>query len=145
MNATPTISRPRVFCADDNPLVTDALRGLIQRSKDFDWMGAADSADALCLELRRLGCPDIVLLDVDMPGMNPFEAVSAMPRVCPRARVLMYSGMVRRDLIEGALDAGAWGYVSKADGESALFQAMHAVLRDEVALSPEAAAIVAGT
>ena len=138
----PATTKPRVFCADDNPLVTDALKGYITRSREFQWMGCAENADDLCRAVEVQGCPEIVLLDIDMPGMSPFDAVRKLASCCPHARVLMYSGMVRRDLIDHAIEAGAWGYVSKSDGEQALFWAMHAVLRDEVAFSPEVAGLV---
>jgi DNA-binding NarL/FixJ family response regulator len=103
---------PRVFCADDNPLVTHALRRYIERSGRFDWMGCSEDADTLLRTVDSLGCPDIVLLDIDMPGMDPFEAIGALGARCGGARVMMYTGMVRRDLIDRALEAGAWGYVS---------------------------------
>ncbi len=140
MNALHTQGRvrARVICADDNPLVGAALERFITRSPDFEWMGCADDADQLCEKVRSIGCPHLVLLDIDMPGMDPFTAVRELAVCCPDARVLMYSGIVRRDLIDRAIEAGAWGYVSKGDGEAALFDAMRAVLAGDVAFSPEA-------
>jgi len=137
----PAASKARVFCADDNPLVTAALQRYVERSPDFDWMGCAEDADELCSEVRSRGCPDIVLLDIDMPGMDPFAAIGELQRCCGRSRILMYSGMVRRDLIDRALEAGAWGYVSKGDGEQSLFEAMRAALAGHLALSPEVRAV----
>jgi DNA-binding NarL/FixJ family response regulator len=137
-------AKPRVYCADDNPMVTEALRRFIERSGEFAWMGCAEDADQLCDDVRRNGCPDIVLLDIDMPGSDPFDAIGALQGVCSSARVLMYSGMVRRDLIERALQAGAWGYVAKSDGEAALFTAMRKVLGGDLGFSPEAQAIYDG-
>lgn len=135
--------RKRVFCADDNPLVTEALRIQINRAPDFRWIGCTDSADDLLIEAAAIAdadeseCPDIVLLDIDMPGRDPFGAIGELHKICPRARVLMYSGLVRRDWVERAMEAGAWGYVAKSDGEQALLAAMRAALADEFALSPE--------
>jgi len=134
-------SLPRVFCADDNPLVTYALQRYIQRSPDFRWMGCAEDADTLLEEVAREGCPDIVLMDIDMPGKDPFEAIGELLARCGSTRVLMYSGMVKRELIERAIEAGAWGYVSKGDGERALFEAMRRALNSELGLSPEAQAV----
>lgn len=129
--------KARVFCADDNPLVSDALRQFVVRSGEFEWAGCVADADALCAKIGELGCPEIVLLDIDMPGMDPFEAVGRVAECCPETRVLMYSGMVRRDLIDRAIESGAWGYVSKGDGEQALFEAMRAALEGQIAMSPE--------
>lgn len=132
---------PTVYCADDNPLVTDAIRIQVERAPDFRWMGCAEDAGRLIEEVGRRGCPDIVLLDVDMPGKSPFDAIGELLGRCGGVRVLMYSGIVRRDLIDRAIAAGAWGYVSKSDGEQALFAAMRKVLAGEIGLSPEAQAI----
>ena len=140
--------RKRVFCADDNPLVTDALKVQIESAPDFRWVGSAENADELLSEAAAIAdhndCPDIVLLDIDMPGRDPFEAIGELQRICPGARVLMYSGLVRREWIERAMEAGAWGYVAKSDGEQALLAAMRAALSDEFALSPEVQKALAG-
>jgi DNA-binding NarL/FixJ family response regulator len=61
-----------------------------------------------------------------------------MAASCPEARAVMFSGHVRIDLIERAFAAGAWGYVSKIDGETALINAVRAVRNGEIALSAEA-------
>jgi DNA-binding NarL/FixJ family response regulator len=136
-----TVGKPRVFCADDNPLVTEALQRYIERSPDFAWMGCAEDADALQAAINSSGCPDIVLLDIDMPGSDPFSAIGALASACASIRVIMYTGMVRRDLVERAIESGAWGYVSKGDGEEALFEAMRTVLSGHLALSPEARSV----
>jgi DNA-binding NarL/FixJ family response regulator len=137
-------AKPRVYCADDNPMVTAALRRFIERSGEFAWMGCAEDADRLCEDVRLHGCPDIVLLDIDMPGSDPFDAIATLQGVCASARVLMYSGMVRRDLVDRAMQAGAWGYVAKSDGEAALFAAMRRVMAGEFGFSPEAEAVYGG-
>jgi DNA-binding NarL/FixJ family response regulator len=142
--ATANTRKPRVYCADDNPLVTEALKRYIERSPDFAWMGCSEDADTLCRDVQTRGCPEIVLLDVDMPGSDPFEAIGVLQACCGHTRVLMYSGMVRRDLIDRAVQAGAWGYVSKSDGEAALFEAMRRVVQGEFGFSPEAQAVYSG-
>jgi DNA-binding NarL/FixJ family response regulator len=134
-------NKPSVYCADDNPMVTEALRRYIERSPDFDWIGGAEDADQLIDEVSRRGCPDIVLLDIDMPGRDPFEAIGDLAEHCANTRVLMYSGMVKRDLIDRAIEAGAWGYVSKADGEAELFAAMRKAMAGELGFSPEVQAV----
>lgn len=135
------LNRPRVYCADDNPMVTVALQRTITRSGEFKWMGCAEDADHLIEDVREQGCPDIVLLDIDMPGRDPFDAIKDLLAVCRKLRVLMYSGMVKRELIDRAIDAGAWGYVSKADGEDELFAAIRKALSGELGLSSEVQAV----
>lgn len=129
--------KPAVYCADDNALVTEALRVQVERTHEFEWMGCAEDAGALLKQIEEKGCPDLVLLDIDMPGRDPFDAIGALSDLCGDIRVLMYTGIVRRDLIDRAVEAGAWGYVAKSDGEEALFEAMRKVLDGQFALSPE--------
>lgn len=126
-----------ILCVDDNPLVADALRTKLSRIDGFTWRGWLSSADGL-VERAQQDCPAIVLLDIDMPGKNPFEALEELCERCPTARVVVFSGHVRRELIERAVDAGAWGYVSKNDGENALVEVLRRVAADEFALSREA-------
>lgn len=126
-----------VLCVEDNPEVAEALATKLSRISGLSWVGSLPSADAL-VERVRAEAPGIVLLDVDMPGGDPFEALSEMARVCPDCRAILFTGHVRRELIERALEAGAWGYVSKNDGEEELVAALQKVAGGEFALGPEA-------
>ncbi len=131
------MGKPGVLCVDDNPAVTDALRVKLGRSNEFEWRGSLHSADDLLDRCERER-PAIVLLDVDMPGKDPFEALAELTARAPDIIVLIFTGHVRKDLIERALDCGAWGYVSKNDGEDELLAAMKRAANEELALSPEA-------
>jgi DNA-binding NarL/FixJ family response regulator len=124
----------KVFCVDDNALVVEALKLQLAGLKDVEWAGAAHDADSL-LEQARVTCPDIVLLDIDMPGKDSISAVSELNEICRGSRVLMYSGLLRRDLVDRALDAGAWGYVAKTDGEHDLLKAIRAVASGSMGFS----------
>ena len=125
----------RVYCVDDNPLVIEALQLQLQNNGDIEYMGSSSSADDF-LENVRGNCPDIVLLDIDMPGKDPFEAIEDLPQICSKARVIMYSGLIHRDLLDRALDAGAWGYVAKVDGEVALLTAIRETVAGSMGFSP---------
>lgn len=125
-----------VLCVDDNEHVAAALQFILSRTKPFEWKGWLPSADELLGEAIKLA-PAVVLLDLDMPGRNAFEAVADVVKHCPDTRVLIFSGHVRGDLVERALDAGAWGYVSKNDGEAELVKAIESVAGGHVAMSPE--------
>ena len=141
-----TNGRKKVFCADDNFLVTEAVKAQIDSTPDLRWIGCAHNADEMLAHAARIaadkGCPDIVLLDIDMPGSDPFEAIGQLQRICPDVRVLMHSASVRRDWIDRAVEAGAWGYVAKNDGEQALLKAMRAVLGGEFAVTHEVKSVM---
>lgn len=126
----------RVLCVDDNDLVAEALQIKLQLSGGFEWLGRLPSADSLVEVATRLR-PDVVLLDIDMPGKSPFVALVELREGCPDTRVLMISGHVRQELIDRAFECGAWGYISKNDGTDVIVQGVRDVARGEFAMGPE--------
>lgn len=135
--------RYTILFVDDNEAVAEALRVKFERCGEFDWVGSLSSADELVPAAQKLD-PDFIVLDVDMPGKNPFEAMEECSQSCPNSRAVLFTGYVRRELIERALDCGAWGYVSKNDGEDELIAALHAVLEGRLGLSSEASQLYQG-
>lgn len=129
-----------VLCVDDNTHVAHALRVKFILAGGLAWKGWLHDA-ASVVEVVRRECPDIVIFDIDMPGRNPFEAMAELMGHCPDVRAIVFSGHVRRDLIDRALDAGAWAYVSKNDGEDLLVQAIRDVADGNFVLSPEVRAV----
>lgn len=125
-----------VFCVDDNLQVADALRIKLSRVGGFTWKGWASDADSLRSLLHDIVFA-IVILDLDMPGRDPLDVTRELQVQYPEIRVVIFSGHVRKELIDEAVMAGAWGYVSKSDGEQALIDALHMVAEGEFAFSPE--------
>jgi len=126
-----------VLGVDDNAAIIDALRIKLARAGGFAWQGALSCADDLVETAIRL-CPVLVLLDLDMPGKDPFAVLAELVEKCPDTKVVIFSGHVRSDLVHRAIDAGAWGYVSKNDGADDLISALRRIAVGELALSPEA-------
>lgn len=125
-----------VLCVDDNLLVADALRLKLDRAGGFEWRGWLPSADALLSTVKQVA-PRLIILDIDMPGRSPFEALAELVKHFPDTRPVIFSGHVRYELIDRAMNAGAWGYVSKNDGEDALVKALRDVAADELGISHE--------
>jgi len=125
-----------VLCVDDNSNVADALKLKLSRLPPFRWKGWLPAADAL-VETAIRECPDVILLDLDMPGRDPFLAMAEVVDRCTDSRVVVFSGHVRMDLIDKAMQSGAWGYASKNDGEDELIHVMRAVAAGDVAFSSE--------
>ena len=97
--------------------------------------------DANTLDQRvAMDEPDIVLLDIDMPGRNAFEALAQIAEELPHVRVIVISGHVRAELIDQALDCGAWGYISKGDETDVIVSAIHRVMDGECVLGSDAKA-----
>ena len=126
----------RVMCVDDNRFIGEAVQTVLQERSDLEWAGWLSSAAELAGESRRRR-PDIVLLDIDMPGRNVFEVLEEYVQSFPTVRVIMFSGYVRPEYIDRAINAGAWGYVSKNDGTEHMIEAIDRVAGGEFALTPE--------
>jgi DNA-binding NarL/FixJ family response regulator len=129
-------SESTVLCVDDNPHVTEALRTLLCRADGLRWIGSLPDATDL-LERVEAERPAIVLLDLDMPGPDPIEVLAALTARCPSTRTIVFTGHIRRDYIDRAIEAGAWGYISKNDAEDRLFDAIGQVLEGRFAFSAE--------
>jgi two-component system response regulator DesR len=132
-----------VLYVDDNEDLAHALRPIISEA-GFVWCGHLPRADDLLPYVER-ECPevDVLVLDLDMPGRDPFDALTDVVSQRPDIKVVVFSGYVRRELVDRAIEAGAWGYVSKNDGEATLMSAIREVVAGRFALSPEAKAAVA--
>ena len=126
-----------MLCADDNELIGDAIQIKLNLCPEhqFEWLGQLQEATDLVNEAIRRQ-PDVVLLDIDMPGKDPIEALRQLTEFMPSVRVLMLTAHVRRDLIERAIEAGAWGYLSKYSGGETIVDAIQSVFRGEFVLGP---------
>jgi DNA-binding NarL/FixJ family response regulator len=134
--SNPTPDTASVLCVDDNKDVAEAVRKILTKTRGFAWLGTLPDATKL-VEFVAGHSVSLVLLDIDMPGRNSFEVLSDL-RAFPESRVVMFSGHASRDLIDRALDYGAWGYAVKSDGNEALIECLRKVHRGEIALTPGA-------
>jgi two-component system, NarL family, response regulator DesR len=139
-----TQRRPiRVMCVDDNFLVAEAIRIKLSLSGDFEWVGHLSCADTLAEEALRAR-PDILLLDIDMPGKDVFTALEELGEAGSPARAIMISGHIRGELIDRAVNAGAWGYLSKGGEADTIVSSIRQVMDGEFVLDRDAAAAFRG-
>jgi two-component system response regulator DesR len=134
----------RVLCVDDDGMLAAALKTTFKRTPGFQWVGHLDDADDLAQSALD-DCPDIVLLDIHMPGKDAFDALEELLEVCPDARAIILSGYVNQRLIDRAIEAGAWGFISKYDANPALLAAIKRVAGGEFVLSDAAKASYANS
>ena len=128
-----------VLIADDHPMVRQGLRVFLELQPDIEVVGeAADGAQAarLAQELR----PDVVLLDLVMPGTDGVTAIELMAQAAMESKVLIVTSFGGHRTVVPAIRAGARGYVSKEVEPSALAAAIRAVAAGHVLLGPEVAA-----
>ena len=128
----------RVVLADDHALVRQGIRSLLEKLIDIEVVGEAfDGREAL--ELSKATQPDIVLMDITMPGLNGLEAVTRMKKECPTARVIMLSVHAGEEYFQQALDSGAAGYLLKDADRTELELAIKTVMRGDIYLTPTVA------
>jgi two-component system response regulator DesR len=131
-----TTNHIRVMCVDDNELLAVAIERRMSSEPDFEWVGWLSEIDNVTPQVMKT-TPDVVLLDIDMPGRNVFELVVELTETVPQARVVMFSGYVRTDYIDRAVECGAWGYASKNDNMDEVLIAIRRVAAGEFVLTPE--------
>ena len=132
-----------VVVVDDHPVVRDGLVGMLSGQPDITVVAqAADGRDAL-LQVQRHD-PDVVLMDLRMPGMDGVEAIGELQRRGHRARVLVLTTYDRDDDIVPAIEAGATGYLLKDTPRDDLFRAVRAASRGESVLTPSVASRLMG-
>src|SRR5271170_2835340 len=133
-----TKNQVSVLLVDDHAVVREGYRRLMERHGDIAVIGeAGDAATAhslfCCLE------PQIVVMDITLPGTSGIEAMRRMLVYNPAARVLIFSMHEDTIFAKRALQAGAFGYVTKASAPTVLVEAIHAVAVGKKYLSPEIA------
>ena len=124
-----------VLIADDQDLVREGLRMLLEAEPDLAVAGeAADGGQALAQ--ARLLDPDVILMDVRMPGMNGIEATARLVQAGSRARILMLTTFDLDEYVYHALKAGASGFLLKDASREQLTGAVRAVAAGETLLAP---------
>jgi DNA-binding NarL/FixJ family response regulator len=128
----------RVFLADDHPVVRGGLRALLDAQPDMEVVGEAADGAATMRDAPGLR-PDVVVLDVSMPGLSGAEAAVALRRACPQARVLALSAHEDQGYVRAMLAAGASGYVVKRAAADDLVRAIRCAAAGETYLDPSVA------
>ena len=125
----------RVLLADDHTLVRAGIRSLLENMEGIEVIAeAGDGREAL--RLVRTHRPDVVLMDIAMPGLNGLEAAARIAKKFPNVRVIILSMHVNEEYVLQALRAGAAGYMVKGADAAELEIAIRAVARGETYLSP---------
>lgn len=129
----------RVLVADDHPIVRGGVVGLLRDEPDIEVVAEAGSGeDAVRLALELV--PDVVLMDLRMPGVDGVEATERIRAEAPDVRVLVFTTYETDDSILGAIEAGASGYLLKAAPAEELLAGVRAVAAGETVLGPSIAA-----
>ena len=131
----------RVFIADDHAVVREGIKSLLMEQPDIEVVGeAADGRVAL--EQATLLAPNVLVVDVSMPGLGGTEVVEALKRACPATKVVALTVHEDRGYLRRLLEAGADGYVLKRSAAEELVRAVRAVADGGMYLDPALAGAV---
>jgi DNA-binding NarL/FixJ family response regulator len=128
----------RVLVADDHAVVRSGLGQLLATAPDLELAGEASNGEE-CVALSEAENPDVILMDISMPGLDGVEATRRIVARDPEARIVMLTSMADNRRILDALEAGASGYLLKHAGPDELLGAIRAAAAGEVPLDPKAA------
>jgi len=116
----------KVFLVDDHQIVRDGIRSLIEDANDIFIIGEAEDGEEM-LSMLDSAQPDIILLDISLPGMNGIELLPIIRERFPQMRVLILSMYNADDFIFNAVRAGANGYLPKNSSKAELLEAIRTI------------------
>ena len=125
----------RVLIADDHPLFRHGLFALLNASPDFEVAGEATTGEEVIALAAQLQ-PDVILMDIQMPGVNGIEATRRILHTSPHIRVLVITMFEDDSSVFTAMRAGARGYILKDAQKTDMLEAIRAVGRGEAIFSP---------
>ena len=116
----------RILLADDHPVVRDGLTAILGTQPDFEVVGQAGSGAEAVAQAAALN-PDVILLDLEMPGLDGVEALKQIRAAEPNARAIVFTAFDTDDRILSAVRAGAQGYLLKGAPREEIFKAVRVV------------------
>ena len=127
--------KQRILLVDDHEVVRLGLRALLEHHAQFEVVGEASTAKEAYEQVGRVH-PDIVLMDIRLPGVSGIEACEEIIKTYPDTRVVMLTSFAEDEMLFSAIRAGASGYILKQIGGEDLIRALESVGRGEALLDP---------
>ena len=135
------MNKIRVFLADDHAILREGIRLLLRKVPDIEVVGEAGDGEEAVAKVEQLA-PDVVLMDITMPGLNGLEATEQIKGKKPQVKVLILTMHETDQYLSEMLRAGASGYVVKTTVSSELISAIRIVHQGDVYLYPSIARIL---
>lgn len=129
MNPSPV----SVLCVEDNKLVAEVLGRRLRDTTNFVWLGCVGTQEDL-MAVSAEKRPSVVCMDLNIPGQDTYAMIRTLTQAFPETRVLVLSGQATEDTIVRAVDAGAMGYLSKAESPSLILESIRRVALGEFVL-----------
>lgn len=125
----------RVLIADDHPLFRDGLRALLESIPQAEMVGEAASGDEAVAQAAAIQ-PDVILMDIQMPGMSGIEATRRILQTRPDVGIMVLTMFDDDDSVFAAMRAGARGYILKGADQAEIVHAIEAIARGEALFGP---------
>jgi DNA-binding NarL/FixJ family response regulator len=129
------MTKQRIILVDDHEVVRLGLKALLERHPHFEVVGEATSSRE-AIELVNNVQPDVVVMDIRLPGTSGIEACEEITRRYPTTKVIMLTSYAEDEMLFSSIRAGASGYILKQIGGDDLIRALEAVARGEALLDP---------
>ena len=113
--------------------MADADRCKLANDPRFEWLGWVTTRPAL-FKIVAEKTPDVVCMDLDIPGQDTVEMIRALREIAPSSRVLVLTGHVREEFVNRTVDAGAWGFLSKAEESRVIVESIRRIAGGEFVL-----------
>lgn len=127
--------KTRVLSVDDHAFLAEGLRSRLAMEVDMELVGHVTRADELAARVAETAA-DIVLLDIELPGVDPFEAMAELRRKSPHVRTIVLSAYVRDRYVDATVKGGGWGYLAKGDSPETIVQAIRDVAAGRFTFGP---------
>ena len=131
----------RILLVDDHTMFRSGMKALLEREPDFQIVGEGSTGDEGVDRVRELK-PDLVIMDLSMPGSDGLEATRRITALGLKTKVLVLTVHAEEEYLVPVVEAGASGYLSKTSADLALVDAIRVVARGEVYLPPKATRLV---
>ncbi len=132
----------RILVVDDHAVVRSGLSKFLMVNKDLELVGeASDGAEAI--QMTGLHKPDVILMDLVMPGVDGISAAREIHKKYPQVKIIALTSFFEQDQVQGAIQAGAIGYLQKNVTAAELGNAIRSAYAGRMTLSPEAAQALA--
>ncbi|MCW4153375.1 response regulator [Halomonas sp. 18H] len=128
----------RVLIADDHHLVRTSIAHLLNEEPDMGVVGEAADGEEAVQQTRQLK-PDVILMDIRMPGISGLEATRKIHRLTTDVRILVLTAFVEETFAQRLLEAGAHGFISKGSQHDEMVQAIRSIFNGKRYISPEIA------
>lgn len=126
---------PRVMVVDDHAVIRRGVQGILQAFPEWELCGEAENGQE-AIRLAETLKPDMIIMDVSMPGLNGLEATRIIRNMLPDTKILLLTLHSSTELVRSAFRAGARGYVLKSDAEAELVRALNVLAGDGTYVSP---------